>query len=80
MINPNFTKAINWNNIEDLIDKNADDFEMTLDHGAVLVDAASATLLSGSTLNFQDELWSRQFVIENPNARQTCGCGSSFAA
>ena len=61
-------------------EKNADDFEMTLDHGAVLVDAASATLLSGSTLNFQDELWSRQFVIENPNARQTCGCGASFAA
>ena len=61
-------------------EKNADDFEMTLDHGAVLVDAASATLLAGSTLNFQDELWNRQFVIENPNARQTCGCGASFAA
>jgi iron-sulfur cluster insertion protein len=32
----------------------------------------------GSILDYQDELMASQFIIENPNANGTCGCGSSF--
>jgi len=45
----------------------------------VVVDAASAELLSGSTLDYSDGLQGAGFNISNPNATRTCGCGSSFS-
>ena len=45
----------------------------------VVVDAASAELLSGSTLDYEDGLQASGFHITNPNATRTCGCGSSFS-
>jgi iron-sulfur cluster assembly accessory protein len=45
----------------------------------VVVDAASAELLSGSTLEYSDGLQGAGFHISNPNAQRTCGCGSSFS-
>lgn len=45
----------------------------------VVVDAASAELLTGSTLDFSDGLQGAGFHIVNPNATRTCGCGSSFS-
>src|SRR5580693_2354399 len=45
----------------------------------VVVDAASAELLSGSTLDYSDGLQGAGFHIVNPNATRTCGCGSSFS-
>ena len=45
----------------------------------VVVDAASAELLSGSTLEYSDGLQGAGFHIANPNASRTCGCGSSFS-
>jgi iron-sulfur cluster assembly protein/iron-sulfur cluster insertion protein len=45
----------------------------------VVVDAASAELLSGSTLEYSDGLQGAGFHISNPNASRTCGCGSSFS-
>ncbi len=45
----------------------------------VVVDAASAELLTGSTLDFSDGLQGAGFHITNPNATRTCGCGSSFS-
>jgi iron-sulfur cluster assembly accessory protein len=45
----------------------------------VVVDAASAELLSGSTLDFADGLQGAGFHITNPNATRTCGCGNSFS-
>jgi len=45
----------------------------------VVVDAASAELLTGSTLDYEDGLQSSGFHITNPNATRTCGCGSSFS-
>jgi iron-sulfur cluster assembly accessory protein len=45
----------------------------------VVVDAASAELLTGSTLDFSDGLQDTGFHITNPNATRTCGCGSSFS-
>jgi iron-sulfur cluster insertion protein len=52
-----------------------DDFQ--LDN--VLVDSMSMTYLSGATLDFKEDLLGSSFVIDNPNATTTCGCGSSFS-
>jgi iron-sulfur cluster assembly accessory protein len=46
---------------------------------SVAVDATSAELLSGSTLDYSDGLNDAGFHITNPNATRTCGCGSSFS-
>ena len=45
----------------------------------VVVDAASAELLTGSALDYSDGLQGAGFQITNPNATRTCGCGSSFS-
>jgi Uncharacterized conserved protein len=44
----------------------------------LLVDAESAALLRGATLDYNDSLTGAGFQIVNPNAARTCGCGSSF--
>lgn len=46
---------------------------------AVVVDASSAQLLEGATLDYKDGLQETGFSINNPNAQRTCGCGSSFS-
>ena len=45
----------------------------------VWVDARSHRLLDGTTLDYDTSLVSRGFVFQNPNAKQTCGCGTSFS-
>ena len=45
----------------------------------VAVDATSADLLKGSTLDYSDGLQDSGFHVTNPNASRTCGCGSSFS-
>jgi iron-sulfur cluster assembly protein/iron-sulfur cluster insertion protein len=45
----------------------------------VIVDPASAELLTGATLEYSDGLQDAGFHIVNPNATRTCGCGSSFS-
>lgn len=44
----------------------------------VVVDAMSLQYLVGSDIDFEDKLDGARFVIRNPNASNTCGCGSSF--
>tara|TARA_R110000822_G_scaffold47623_1_gene126176 strand:+ start:107 stop:490 length:384 start_codon:yes stop_codon:yes gene_type:complete len=46
----------------------------------MLVDSMSYSYLVGSEIYYKDDLNGSQFVIKNPNAKATCGCGSSFAA
>lgn len=46
----------------------------------VFVDSACLVFIDGSTLDFVDGLSSSGFKILNPNAKQTCGCGTSFEA
>ena len=46
----------------------------------VLVDAFSANYLRGTIVDYSDALTGGGFKISNPNARQSCGCGKSFAA
>ena len=57
---------------------NEDDFEVSLGEFKVLVDATSMQYLQGATIDYQEKLMSKEFVFINPNAKQTCGCGSSF--
>jgi len=45
----------------------------------LVIDPMSIQYLSGSTLDYKDDIMGSQFVIENPNAKTTCGCGSSFS-
>jgi iron-sulfur cluster insertion protein len=60
--------------------KNEDDFEFPINEQYnVLVDAMSMQYLQGAKIDFKDELMGSQFVITNPNAESTCGCGSSFS-
>ena len=44
----------------------------------VLIDPKSSIYLRGITLDFQDGLQGKGFIFENPNAKNTCGCGESF--
>ncbi len=45
----------------------------------VVVDSVSLPFLAGATIDFSDELIGARFVIENPNATSSCGCGTSFS-
>jgi len=45
----------------------------------VLVDAMSYQYLIGATIDYKEDEMSNQFVIQNPNAQSSCGCGSSFS-
>lgn len=46
----------------------------------VICDPKSYLYLNGTTIDFKDEIMGRGFVFNNPNATNTCGCGSSFSA
>lgn len=49
-------------------------------HGTKLVvDEASAELLGGSVVDYVEDLMGAAFVVRNPNATATCGCGTSFS-
>jgi iron-sulfur cluster insertion protein len=56
-----------------------DDFEIPLGSTKVLVDSMSFQYLQGSEIDFKSGLEGENFVIKNPNATTTCGCGSSFS-
>lgn len=56
-----------------------DDVTADFEGVKVVVDASSAMLLEGATLDYKDGLQGAGFAIENPNAERTCGCGNSFS-
>ena len=58
---------------------NEDDFEIPLEKFKVLVDAMSMQYLQDSTIDYRDDVMGSSFVINNPAAKTTCGCGSSFS-
>ena len=57
---------------------NEDDFEIPVDEFKVLVDSMSMQYLQGAEIDYKEEIMGSSFVIKNPNATTTCGCGSSF--
>ncbi|MFT4726801.1 MAG: iron-sulfur cluster insertion protein [Granulosicoccus sp.] len=59
---------------------NEDDTTMTKNGVSLLIDAISYQYLVGADIDYQDDLEGAQFVIKNnPSAKSTCGCGSSFS-
>jgi iron-sulfur cluster insertion protein len=58
---------------------NEDDFEVPLDEFRVLVDSMSMTYLTGAEIDYKEDTMGSNFVIKNPNAVTSCGCGSSFS-
>lgn len=56
-----------------------DDTEVVRDGVALVVDPMSFQYLAGSVVDYQEGLQGSRFVINNPNATTTCGCGSSFS-
>ena len=59
---------------------NEDDSVMEKNEVKLLIDARSYQYLVGAEIDYKDDLQGAQFVIKNPNAATTCGCGSSFSA
>jgi iron-sulfur cluster insertion protein len=60
-------------------DQSEDDFIIEERNIKVLVDSMSYQYLVGSTINYKQDIIGGSFVIENPGAVSTCGCGSSFS-
>jgi iron-sulfur cluster insertion protein len=58
---------------------NEDDTLMEKNGVTLLIDAMSYQYLVGAEIDYKDDLSGAQFVIKNPNATTTCGCGSSFS-
>ena len=58
---------------------NEDDTTMTKNGVSLLIDAMSYQYLVGAEIDYKEDLQGAQFVIKNPNASTTCGCGSSFS-
>lgn len=59
---------------------NDDDTAMEKNGVTLLIDSMSYQYLVGAEIDYKDDLEGAQFVIKNPNATSTCGCGSSFSA
>jgi len=56
-----------------------DDFDFNFDNVTVLVDSMSMDYLRNANIRYKDDVMGSSFVIENPQAATTCGCGSSFS-
>lgn len=59
---------------------NDDDTSMEKSGVTLLIDPMSLQYLAGAEIDYQEGIEGAQFVIKNPNATSTCGCGSSFSA
>jgi iron-sulfur cluster insertion protein len=59
---------------------NDDDTTMVRNGVTLLIDSMSYQYLVGAEIDYKEDIEGAQFVIRNPNATTTCGCGSSFSA
>lgn len=59
--------------------QNDDDFVFEQNGVKFLVDAMSMQYLQGATIDYKEDFEGSNFVIQNPNAQTSCGCGSSFS-
>ncbi len=58
---------------------NDDDTTMTKNGVQLLIDPMSFQYLVGAEIDYKEDVEGAQFIIKNPNAQTTCGCGSSFS-
>jgi iron-sulfur cluster insertion protein len=56
-----------------------DDLVLEKDGAAVLIDPVSLPFLADAEIDFSEELIGARFVVRNPNATASCGCGTSFS-
>lgn len=59
---------------------NDDDTQIQKGGVTVVIDSMSIQYLNGAEIDYKEDVSGAQFVIRNPNATTTCGCGSSFSA
>lgn len=59
--------------------QNEDDFDFAYEEVRVVVDSMSMQYLQGATIDYKEDIMGSSFVIDNPNAQTSCGCGSSFS-
>lgn len=59
-------------------DRNDDDLAIEKDGATVLIDSVSLGYMSGSTVDYVDDLIGQSFKVQNPLAKASCGCGTSF--
>lgn len=59
--------------------RNSDDVVFTRNGAEMVVDTTSLDLLAGSEVDFVEDLVGSYFAVKNPNAKSSCGCGSSFS-
>jgi iron-sulfur cluster insertion protein len=59
--------------------QNEDDFDFAYEDVRVVVDSMSMQYLQGASIDYKEDLIGASFVINNPQAQTTCGCGSSFS-
>ena len=65
----------------DLTESKTEHDDASTQHGVeVICDTRSMHFLTGTTIDFKDELMGRGFVFDNPQAAKSCNCGSSFSA
>ncbi|MBL4623398.1 MAG: iron-sulfur cluster insertion protein ErpA [Immundisolibacteraceae bacterium] len=60
-------------------DVDEDDSQVNTDGVTLLIDPMSMQYLDGAEIDYKEDFQGAQFVIRNPNAATTCGCGSSFS-
>ena len=60
-------------------DQKDDDHIFDRDGTHVLVDDISMAYMKGSEIDYENDLIGAQFVVKNPNAQSSCGCGTSFS-
>jgi len=63
----------------DLDEPKDDDLVLSEKGETVVIDSVSLPFLADATIDFSEELIGARFVIENPNATSSCGCGTSFS-
>lgn len=66
----------------DLVEEEPGENDEVLEHRGIriLIDSKSLLYLTGTEIDYKDEMMGSGFVFKNPNATSTCGCGSSFTA
>ena len=55
-----------------------DDWDLNINGIKILIDSTSMQYLQGARIDFKNDVMGASFVIDNPQAQTTCGCGSSF--
>ncbi|MGB8559802.1 MAG: iron-sulfur cluster assembly accessory protein, partial [Pseudolabrys sp.] len=59
--------------------KASDDLVINRDGAVILIDPISVNYMAGSEIDFVDDLIGASFKVKNPQAKASCGCGTSFA-